>query len=167
VIELGFVIKGYPGSGRRIEDDSDLAHVSRPDLIQGAFMGDAIFRLPGSDFSTHFGWVTLLDWCLRLTVATRDLESSGSGRFEFAESDDFVEFESGAAGVAVACSYKSETAVAQFSDLKSAVDEFVDDRLRWVAQEFPGAMRNASMPDVFFRLGRSLPPDFADGVAEP
>ncbi len=45
LIELGFTIKGYPETGRKVEEDSNLTQVSGPDLLQGAFMGDAIFEL--------------------------------------------------------------------------------------------------------------------------
>jgi hypothetical protein len=61
MIEFGLDINGYPGSHCRAEADSDLSQVSRPDLIQGAFMGDAFVVFGGVDFSTHFGWVTLID----------------------------------------------------------------------------------------------------------
>jgi hypothetical protein len=161
VIELGFTVNGYPGTGRKVEKDRNLAQVSRPDLIQGAFMGDAIFKLEGADFSTHFGWVTLLDWCLRLTAAFKDLELRDSTRFEFAESDDYVEFVRNATDLQVTCSYQSGVATVRFEDLKSAVHKFVDDRLGWVARKFPSAMRNPSMPDIYFRLDRSFPLDSA------
>lgn len=157
MIELGFTVKGYPGTGRRVEKDSDLAEVSRPDLIQGAFMGDAIFKLPSADFSTQFGWVTLLDWCLRLTVSLRDLGRSDSTRFEFAESDDYVKLVRKDTNLLITCSYQPGVATIKCKDLKTAVNEFVDDRLGWVVREYPSAMRNPSMPDVYLRLGRSFP----------
>jgi hypothetical protein len=111
VIELDFEIKGYPGSHRRVELEGNLAQVSRPDLVQGAFMGDAVVRFDAVDFSTGFGWVTLLDWCLRLTVAIRNLAAAGSARFTLSESDDFMSFRRVGNEVHVTCSYVAEVGV--------------------------------------------------------
>jgi len=67
MIEIDFVVKGYPGSGRRVEDDRDLAIVNRPELVQGAFMGDMLLKIDSADFSTKFGWLTMIraPACLR------------------------------------------------------------------------------------------------------
>jgi hypothetical protein len=158
MIELGFVVKGYPGSGRRVEEELDLSQVSSPDLVQGAFMGDAVFKVGAVDFSTQFGWVTLLDWCLRLTVSLDDLVAKNSRRFEFSESDDFVSFERHQGDLLISCSYGTEVATVGYEELKSAVRDFVDDHLEWIEREFPAAMHNQAMPDVFSRLRRPFPP---------
>lgn len=158
MIELGFDIKGYPGSGRKIEAEPDLDLVSSPDLVQGAFMGDAVFKVGAVDFSTKFGWVTLLDWCLRLTVSLDDLATKDSRQFEFSESDDFVAFERRQGDLLISCSYDLAVATVGYGELKSAVRDFVDDRLKWIEREFPAAMRNQAMPDVFSRLRRPFPP---------
>jgi hypothetical protein len=158
LIELGFEVKGYPGSRRRVEADRDLSQVSRPDLIQGAFMGDAIVRFGDVDFSTHFGWVTLIDWCLRLTVSVQSLASVDSTRFSFSESDDFMSFERIRDGLRIECSYSSEVAVIRREeDLAYAVRDFVDSRMGWIAREFPAAMLNPAMSDVLSRLQLSFP----------
>jgi hypothetical protein len=158
VIELGFEIKGYPRSGRRVELEDNLSRVSRPDLIQGAFMGDAIVKFDAVDFSTHFGWVTLLDWCLRLTVAIRELADTGSARFSFSESDDFMSFRRADEGLHVTCSYVPEVGVIDHQEeLAIAVRGFVDSKLAWISQEFPEAMNNPVMVDVYSRIGRPFP----------
>ncbi|GGN32816.1 hypothetical protein GCM10010109_54220 [Actinoplanes campanulatus] len=157
MIELDFIVKGYPRTGRKIEEEGELAYVSRPDLIQGAFMGDAVLRLHGVDFSTNFGWVTLLDWCLSLTVAVKSLEFTDSTAFTFSESDDYLEFRLRSGEVTVACSYSPLIAKADFQDLKVAVEGFVDRWLDWIVREFPDALRNKAMPDVYMRLGRPFP----------
>src|SRR5262245_10648319 len=134
MVEIDFLVKGYPGSGRRVEADRDLATVSRPDLIQGAFMGDAVFKFDGVDFSTRFGWVTMIDWCLRLSISVADLANAESRRFQFSESDDFVSFRRDGEDVIVTCSYADDAATIRYEDLSSAVREFVDSRLEWLAR---------------------------------
>ncbi|WP_129843617.1 hypothetical protein [Streptomyces sp. RFCAC02] len=158
MIDLDFTITGYPGSGRRIEEVEDLSQVSRPDLIQGAFMGDAIFKIDSVDLGTNFGWVTLLDWCIRLSVSLEDLAVKKSRSFTFSESDDFVSFERHGEEVLITNSYSSASAITNYDDLCSAVRAFVDERLKWIEREFPAAMRNREMPEVFSRLNRPFPP---------
>lgn len=158
MIELGFEIKGYPGSRRRVEADQDLSQVSRPDLIQGAFMGDAIVKFDDVDFSTHFGWLTLIDWCLRLAVSVQDLTSADSTRFSFSESDDFMSFQRIQGTLRVTCSYSREVAVIRHEeDLAHAVREFIDSRMAWIERKFPAAMLNSAMSDVFSRLQLPFP----------
>ena len=159
LIDLDFVVRGYPGTGRKIEEERELRTVSRPDLIQGAFMGDAIFLLNDADLSTQFGWVALLDWCLRLNSAVRSLNSEASAKFDFSESDDWISFSRKGADVAVACSYSPLIAVVNFDSLGDAVQDFIDTRLAWVVRNYPSALQNHAMVDVYRILGRPFPPD--------
>ena len=61
LIEFGFTVKGYPGSGRRVEQEADLSLVSRLDIVHSAFMGDALLVVDEVDIVgggrtvTHFG----------------------------------------------------------------------------------------------------------------
>jgi len=144
-IHLGFIVKGYPGSGRRIESESDLSLVSGPDLIQGAFMGDAVIKLGNDDFSTRFGWVTLLDWCLRISSAARTMASTTSSHFRFSESDDFLSLRRDSDKLFVACSYSPGVAVASYIEFAKAVRDFVDEQLSWISTNYPSAMMNPEM----------------------
>jgi hypothetical protein len=155
-IELGFLIKGYPGTGRRGEEDSDLGQVSAPDLIQGAFMGDAVFKLNEVDFSTRFGWVTLIDWCLRLAVAARTLEPGGVHVMRFSESDDFISIRLYGRSVLAASSYRPGIAIVEYGAFISAVHSFVRERLQWLSSNYPSAFTNPAMQEALDRTGVSL-----------
>jgi hypothetical protein len=155
-IELGFLIKGYPGTGRKVEDDSDLGQVSAPDLIQGAFMGDAVFKLNEVDFSTRFGWVTLIDWCLRLAVAARGLEEDGAHVMRFSESDDFISIRLHGSSALVASSYRPGIAIVEYGAFTSAVYNFVRERLQWLSSNHPSAFVNPAMREALDRTGVSL-----------
>ena len=154
-IRLDFEIKGYPGTGRKIEQDSDLSLVYRSDLIQGAFMGDAVMQLGDYDFSTRFGWVTLIDWCVSLFVSTIDLESSKSSDFQFSESSDFISFRYHDGLTFVSASYVPGIAVVQYDKFMRAVRGFVEERMVWISGNFPAAMRNPAMEDILGRLRMS------------
>jgi hypothetical protein len=152
IVHLAFAIKGYPGTGRRVEADSDLATVSRPDLIQGAFMGDAVVELAGTDLSTRFGWVTLLDWCLCLSATVRALADSKISHFSFSESDDFMSFRRDGERLYAACSYRHGIAVVTFVEFADAVAAFAAEKIRWVSVNYPSALANPAMDDVLDRL---------------
>lgn len=157
MITLAFEIKGYPGTGRRVEADSDLASVSGPDLVQGAFMGDAVVNLDGTDFSTSFGWVTLLYWCLCLSVTVRDLESATDSRFQFSESDDFMSFHRDADTLYVSCTYRPGVAAVSLAEFSDAVRSFIRSRLEHLARNHPRAFANPAMADVLYRLDAPAP----------
>jgi hypothetical protein len=60
--------------------------------------------------------------------------------------------------VHVTCSYVPEVAAIQREEeLVIAVRDFVDRQLEWIRREFPEAMNNPAMADVYFRLGRPFP----------
>ena len=54
------------------------------------FLGDVTFKIDNVDFSTHWGWVPVLDFALGLSSALDGLESGKSGIFEFTESEAFI-----------------------------------------------------------------------------
>lgn len=90
-IEIDFHIADHPHLGYRKEDRIDWERAYVTDIQQGAFMGDAILRLGGVDFSTVDGWRGLVEWCLRLDSSVRWLESgSPSHVMSEPDSDDHV-----------------------------------------------------------------------------
>jgi hypothetical protein len=156
-IKIGFVIKGYPSTGRKVEEESDLSQVSAPDLLQGAFMGDAIFELNEVDFGTRFGWVTLIYWCLGLANATRRLKENMAPILRFGESDDFISFRLHGASVLVASSYRPGIAIVEYDAFKNAVQCFVDEQLLWISSNYPSAFMNPAMGGALSRVGVSFP----------
>lgn len=155
--DLGFTIKGYPGTGRRTEEHLDLSRAWSMDLIQGAFMGDAIFKINGTDFSTRFEWVTLIDWCLRVTDVVIKLDREEECFMRFSESDDFISFRILGSLVLAACSYRPGIAVAQYDAFAVAVREFVLGRLEWIYENYPDVFANPAMGEALGRAGISFP----------
>jgi hypothetical protein len=96
---------GYPGNGRRVELEEDLSRADRPELVHAAFMGDAVLILGESDISPRFGWITLLDWCLRLAALREKLAAGQEHTVRFAESEDYIRFQRHADQVIASCSY--------------------------------------------------------------
>jgi len=96
----------------------------------------------------------MIDLCLRLSVSVSDLANMTFRRFQLPESDDYVSFQRDGQNVVVSCSYAEGTAAVLYDDLRAAVREFVDGCLERIAREYPLALRNPAMVDVYSRLGR-------------
>lgn len=150
--ELGFVVKGYPGTGRRTEAEVNLAACDRLDLIQGAFMGDMVMKTLDVDFSSRFGWVTLIGWLLSLSEVLRQLRLTGSHTLRFAESDDFMSFRQQDKVVYIACSYLPGIGCVSASKLNAAVRTFIEDQLSWISLNYPATLRNPAMAGIVDRL---------------
>jgi hypothetical protein len=147
-LELGFAIKGYPGTGRKTEAEVDLTSCDRFDLIQGAFMGDMAFKTADMDFSSRFGWVTLIGWMLSLSETLRQLAVSRSHTLRFAESDDFMSFRQHDDVVYVACSYLHGIGYVSATRLSVVIRAFIEDQLAWISLNYPAALRNPAMDGV-------------------
>jgi hypothetical protein len=156
-VELGFVIKGYPNTGRKVEEESDLSQVYAADLLQSAFMGDAILRLNELDFSTRFGWVTLMHWFLGLTYSVRKIAEDETSMLRFSESDDFVSFRLYGRSALVASSYRPGIAVVDYGLLRKAVQNFTDEKLQWIRSIYPAAFMNPALSEALARVDLTFP----------
>lgn len=152
-IRLGFEIKGYPGTGRRSEHEVDLSTCNRIDLVLTAFMGDATMIVGDVDFTTEFGWVTLLGWLLKVRAASRTLEAADTYTLTFAESDDSLSFRRYKDLIFVAASFRQGIGMVEFEPFKLAVREYVDTWLEWISMNYPAAYANPRMPRVLEMLG--------------
>lgn len=153
-IQLDFLVKGYPGTGRRVESEPGLASVSSVDLTNGAFMGDAVVVVGRADLSTRFGWVTLIDWMIRLSVGVRQIQHNPVEDVGFMESDDRLWLERIGDDVRLSCTYSPAVAVVSHAELSRAVNGFVDAKLRWIFADFHEAFQNPAMERVLELLGR-------------
>lgn len=151
-IELGFSITGYPGTGRRVEEDTDLATCERFELTQGAFMGDMTMRVGDIDFSTGFGWISLVGWLLTLAGALRGLEAGDSHVIRFAESDDFISLRRHGELTFMAVSYRPGIAYVRSSKLNITIRAFIDEQMEWMSSTWPSAMTNPAMAGVLESL---------------
>lgn len=92
--EINFKITDHPHLRLRKEDHVNLEFACRTDILQGAFMGDAILRVPGADFSTpaaNHGWRGLVEWCLGLDAAITAINGGAvEHRISEPDGEDFV-----------------------------------------------------------------------------
>jgi hypothetical protein len=67
--------------------ESDMASADAASLRYRLFPGDIVLKAEDADFSTHWGWVQVLDFALSLINVEVALARDGKARFEFTESD--------------------------------------------------------------------------------
>lgn len=159
-IEIGFVIRGHPHFGYRKEDRIDLEHAHSTDILQGAFMGDAILRLPGADFSTppsDRGWRGLVEWCLRLDAVVRRI-AEGASEFEMSVPDITEAIQVRRDGDDLLFSFSQVETVgrAGVATFVERVGEFIRESVTWIGDQYPAAKRNPAARGYWDRLDAYL-----------
>lgn len=154
-IEIDFHIADHPHLGYRKEDRIDWERAYVTDIQQGAFMGDAILRLGGVDFSTVDGWRGLVEWCLRLDSSVRWLESgSPSHVMSEPDSDDHVRVNREGQDLVVSSTRVDGTAVVDAQAFGREAGRFLRRSIEWIDAQYPGARLNPSASDIWARLDR-------------
>ncbi|WP_188827870.1 hypothetical protein [Nocardia camponoti] len=120
-------------------------------------MGDVVLVIEGRDFSTRFGWMTLIHWCVGLCHAVQRLEHQDQHELLSPESDDVLRFIRVRDRLTVSASYVGQVAVTGFPEFSAAVNRFVAVKFGWIEQNYSRALLNPGMRGVYRRIGRTLP----------
>lgn len=159
-IELEFRIKNHPFLGYKKEDRIDLEQAWSSDILQGAFMGDVVFRLPDGDFSTSerdSGWRGLVEWCLCLDAAVRSI-SAGEVEHRISEPDSNEYIQIRRDGKELIVSWTRSDAVARIGveNFLQAATDFIRRSVAWIGAEYPAAKRNRRALYIWERLDAYL-----------
>jgi hypothetical protein len=159
-IEIGFRITNHPRLGCKKEDRIDVEQAWSSDILQGAFMGEVIFRLPGGDFSTSerdSGWRGLVEWCLRLDAAVRSI-SAGEAEHRISEPDSNEYIQIRRDGTDLVFSWTRSKAVARIGAeaFLQAAEDFIRRSVAWIGDEYPAAKRNRQALHIWERLDAYL-----------
>lgn len=91
---------------------ADLASAWQTDILQGAWMGSAILRLPGADFRTppeDPGWRGLVEWCLRSDAAVRAvIAGRGEHTMTFPDQGDVIVLRREGGDLVLTCTYSQD-----------------------------------------------------------
>ena len=98
---------------------------------------------------SSFGWVPLLNLALELPRVVERAISTGSGKYEFTEADDFLFF--GVAGdlVDIRASYSDVVICVEIGELREAVSFFRKSSLAAAQAEHPELRRNENFLTSF------------------
>lgn len=106
------------------------------------FLGDLRFKIDGADFSTHWGWVPVLDFALAMSSLLDALEPGEAQTFEFTESEAFIRLSRTEDFVEVSASYLPVTARVQLEDLRTAARDFARRLGGRLGDEHPALRQN-------------------------
>lgn len=132
---------------------TDLTWETVPERVlrYDCFLGDVRFEVGETDFSTHWGWVPVLDFALSMSSLLADLAPDDSRLFEFTESEAFIRLHRVGQIVQVSASYVRPTADVGFRELQAAVDTFTHQLAGRLAQEHPALLRNSEFANAIRR----------------
>lgn len=128
----------------------DMASADAVSLRYRLFPGDVFFRGESVDgvevdFSTHWGWVQILDLALSLVAIGATLERDGEARFEFTESNAALSFRLEGETVCVSSSYAHGLMRVPFPDFRERVKGFAHRVSRELCKKYPRLELNPEM----------------------
>ena len=154
--ELDFIIRDHPHLGYRKEDVIDLENARDTDILHGAFMGDVVLRVPGADFSTppqDSGWRGLVEWCLKLDAAIRDIRRGVDvHEMPIADSSDVIIVTRREDELIFSCTYSDASGRVDAAAFLRGASEFIRKSIEWIRGAYPSALRNVRANDLWRRL---------------
>jgi hypothetical protein len=99
----------------------NLAEADEVTLRYGVFLGDLVFKVDDADFSTHWGWVPILDFAICLLGVLEDLSTGKEqSSIEFTESEAELVFKRVPGLILITSNYTSHQASAGYKELEDA-----------------------------------------------
>src|SRR5258707_794505 len=100
------------------------SHADEEDFRYRVALGDLILEIGSKNFSTHWGWVPLIDLAASLRHIAKKLQHSGrTETFEFTESESWLRFSRQGDQVIVTASYTPGEARIEYSRFVQAIEE--------------------------------------------
>lgn len=123
-------------------------------LHYDCFLGDIHFCVERVDFSTHWGWVPVLDFALVLSSMLNALQRGEESVFEFTESSHALRISRDGDIAAVSASYVKVASRAHFAELHSVVNEFLSSLEEDLLKSCCGIEKNSQLQDSIVRARR-------------
>lgn len=118
-------------------DQFDFRKLTLTDLDYYLFGGNIFFRIDGVSFDTPWGWIPVLNYCVRMCLVLLELQEQGESVLEFTENDAEISFTREADGVCVSADFLNAAASTCLSELRVAVKHFAGKLLRDLLHRWP------------------------------
>jgi hypothetical protein len=103
----------------------NLAEADETTLRYDVFLGDVVFKVDGADFSTHWGWVPVLDFAICLLSVLEDLSTGKEqSSIEFTESEAELVFKRVPGQILITSNYNGHQVSAGYKELEDAFVAF-------------------------------------------
>lgn len=133
-----------------------LSKIDETTLRYDCFTGDVILVVDGLDYSARWGWVPVLDFALALDDLV-DALTAGDGVevLEFTESEATLTFRRTGTEVTVAASWRPDSAVTPYADLRASAKAFLGRVLSDLVTRYPPLAQNPVLVERFGDLSGS------------
>ena len=121
-----------------------LVNATKTELHYDLFLGDIVFKVNGLDFSTNWEWVPVLDFAVVFAGLVKSLsESNDTVKFEFTESEAFIQLHLINDSIQVSASYVSNATEVPFNELLDLSQKFASKILSDLLEVFPLLEKNS------------------------
>ena len=109
------------------------------------YLGDQLFLADEADFSARWGWIPILDFAACLVLIARALTSGETNRrFEFTESEDYIDFTRQENRVVMSSNYTTARAEVALDELQSAARSYANTVFEGATALHPALKNNLS-----------------------
>jgi hypothetical protein len=155
MIELGYDLK---------EDSSDYirSHVLKPETLDDVhltwycFQGDLVLKQGEIDLSTNWGWIPVLHIALAMTQIGHQLERSSKERYNFTESEAYLDFRNKSGIVRITSSYAPGHIDIALDQFKSLANENLAKITGELFKRHPGLKQNPVLARYIARKSLEL-----------
>jgi hypothetical protein len=131
--------------------DADLRTADEVVLRYDCFPGDIVLRAGDGDFTTHFGWVPVLDFALALRAIARKLVDEPRQVFTFTESDATLTFTRDEDLVTIRASYAPAIGRVTYARLSDAADALLSRMVADLTGLYPELTENKVFAELVSR----------------
>lgn len=129
---------------------ADLRSAGESDLHYDLFLGDITFRVAGSDMSTSWGWVPVIDFATCLHRIAEEMQPNQTESFEFTESEHRIEFELQNGEVEIRATYGTGSAAKVSRDeFRRSTREFLRRVLDELSAKYLSLAENATIRRLY------------------
>ncbi len=143
IIDYQIITQRYPG--RTTEPPTpDFGIASETELRYDLLLGDFVLLVNEVDFSTHVGWVPILDFMASLCQICENIKNGEKCQsYEFTESDAHVDFVADdELNVRIAASYIPDTALVPIRELANATIALKTRLMADLSSRYPTLLQN-------------------------
>jgi hypothetical protein len=130
----------------------NLAEADDVTLHYSIFLGDVILRVDNVDFSTHWGWVPILDFAVCLRSVIEDLSTGKEqSSIDFTESEAEIIFRRVSDLILITSNYNNHHATTTYRELSDASVAFSVRVFSDVQRLYPEASQNTAIKKLLQR----------------
>ena len=139
------------------QDGSRWLDLTESELRYDHFLGDIRFRVGEADFSTHWGWVPVLDFALGICHLLDAIGEHGASAFEFTESESTLRLSRDGNELTVSADYAPGVGTTTILEARAAASRFARSLGARLTGMYPALRHNQNFSGPLEAVGFVLP----------